>query len=88
MFGLDGLCPGSLLASVSGLICFAQLDGTSLNRLHHIALLCVDHIFGSSDGDVNRGFWCCRWSLYWEMPEGSPLLASSGAELQLGLSQE
>jgi len=50
MVGLDGVCPGSLVASVSGLICFAELEGPSLESLRHIVHLRVDRIFGLSDG--------------------------------------
>jgi len=60
MVGLDGVCHGSLVASVSGLIRFAQLEGPSLGSLHHIVHLRVDHIFGLSDGNFLRGLRWCR----------------------------
>jgi hypothetical protein len=51
MAGLDGICPGSLVASIPGLIRFAQLEGHSLKSLHHIVYLHVNGIFSYYDGN-------------------------------------
>jgi len=50
-----GRCPGSLVASIFGLSRFAQMDGKSLEGLHHVVRLCVDCIFG-----FTKGKFLCR----------------------------
>jgi len=56
MVGSDGVRPGTLVASVSGLSRFAQLEGSSLKGLHNIVHLCVHRIFGFSNGNFLCGF--------------------------------
>jgi hypothetical protein len=59
MVSLNCVCPGSLIASVFGLSCFAQLEGPSLEGVHHIVHLGVDRIFGFSNGNFPCGLhWC------------------------------
>ena len=60
MISLNGVCPGSLLASVSGLICFAQLEVPSLEGLHDIVHVHVNCISGFSDRNFLCGLQWCR----------------------------
>lgn len=87
MVGLDGICAGSLVASVSGFICFAQLEGQSLGSLHNIIHLRVNRIFGLSDGNFLCGL---RWSGGFFVTDYRRFTTTGicGWELQLELSME
>jgi hypothetical protein len=78
MVDLDCVRPGSLVASVSWLIQFAQPEGPRLTSPHRIVRLRVDRIFGLSDRNFLRGLhWCqglfgrdCRQvHHYWHLRE-------------------
>jgi len=61
--GLDGVCPGSLVDSMSGFSGCAQLEGASLEGLYHIVHLCINWIYGFSGGNFHCSWlWC--WGLY------------------------
>jgi len=60
LVGPDVVCPGSLIASVSELICIPQLEGPSVEGLHYIVNLRVNHIFTFSDGNFICGLRWCR----------------------------
>ena len=57
---LDGVSPGSLVGSISGLIRFAQLEGPSLKGLHHIIDVGVNCIFGFTNVSFLHVLRWCR----------------------------
>jgi hypothetical protein len=60
--GMDGIHPDRLVASVSGLICIPHLEGSTLEVLHHIVRLRVDHTFCFHARNVLQGLHFCRVS--------------------------
>lgn len=60
MVSIGSISPGSLVASVSVIICFAQLQGPSFNSDHHIDHFHVDCIFGFDAGLFLHGLYWCR----------------------------
>jgi hypothetical protein len=60
MVGVDGVRPGSVVASESGLMLLAQLEGPSVESFHHIVHLRVDRIFGLGGENFLCGSPWCR----------------------------
>jgi len=75
---MHGIHTGSLVASMSGPIPFAQPGGPSIEGLHDIVHFCVDCIFNFSDATVLHGvdwWWglfardCRKVRHYWQLWE-------------------
>jgi len=60
---LDGICPGNLVASVSGLIRFPPLEGPSVEGFRHIVHFHLNCVFGFNNRNSLRGLRCC-WGLF------------------------
>lgn len=60
MVSLHGVCLASQLASVSGLIHFAHLDGPGFDGLHHRVQFHVDCMFDFYDRNFHQGVYWCR----------------------------
>jgi len=82
MVSKDGVHPGSLVASVSGLVGCAQLEGPRLEGLHQIVHLCVNRIFGFGDGNFFRVLlWyqghfltdCLKVPHHWHLRDRNPI---------------
>lgn len=73
---VDGICPGSLATSTSGLICLAHWNGPSLQGYHHIVHVLVVLNFSLSNRNFLYGFlWylnlftrdCKKIHHYWHL---------------------
>ena len=60
---LDGICPVSPVASVSGLILCTELESQTHEGLHHIVHFCSRYIYSFCEGYFLWGLcWC--WGLF------------------------
>jgi hypothetical protein len=82
MVSLNGVCSGSLVVSVPGIIHSAQLEGPSVTGIYHMVHFRVESIFGYKVCEYSLMLELVPGSLCSGLPDGSQLLVSAGGELQ------